>query len=726
VYFQYQYIDNSFTVLTPGAECLDGEGDAKRKLAELGHCVTRGALESPMRPIDLVVKGFPAVRNTADMAVTFGLHSEPGVVNSVSYNQEDKLLTVQVVPPQYTADSGWDNAGWIISESQLLLLSDPTVVALFHTVYLRPLAVQSAAFKAQYSFVDLTFNQPTNGGTAGSRIVCSRLIDEPDLELMGHFPPGVSDDCIWQSASVLRILYKPLPSQGKVLAPGDSLHVLGGQLQDDGNHLGEVRLADQMVTVLSDNYAAAPEASLIGVTSVGFCEPLALDASRSKGTRLSYRWRCLNDDDLNALLKTISGPTMSIPSSILSKTDFSFQIAVSATDFAGITSEQRVATVYRSSGPLPTILIDSDAEMFVESGVGVTLSGRAEFSSCSEASQMEFKWFGGQDGVDLAELGTKAIIPGVSGSGEVSDQYAIGGRTMYIYPQVLTPGQSYTFKLTGAPVGEPWNTGSASVVVHVLLPALVADIVGGSREVSNLRSVIVIDGSKSYDPSGIFQLKYDWSCVSRATNDICRHRTTRQVGGARTRHKFCVYCVCIASFYVVVAIIRPYSPLVKVLVFEDTPTLSITGGIQSGALHAGIYDLRLRVTDYKQLPSGSRKFGSRYASTSVSMTLFDLAIPDVGVNVNRAITTISEAGQINAGTKIVLTGVVAGYNAAATRQEETENVRIEARWEVSVSGVDSLDLANKDIAPLGNAKPARLCARLSLACLVSRVGLLVV
>jgi hypothetical protein len=295
----------------------------------------------------------------------------------------------------------------------------------------------------------------------------------------------VSDDCIWQSASVLRILYKPLPSQGKVLAPGDPLHVLGGPLKDDGNH-GEVRLADQTVTVLNDKYAAAPEASLIGASSVGFCEPLALDASGSKGARLSYQWHCVNDDDLNELLKTISGPKISIPSSLLSKTDFSFQIAVSVTDFAGARSPQRVATVYRSSSPLPTIAIDSDAEMFVESGVGVYLSGKAEFSSCSEHLEMEFKWFGGQDGRDLAELGTKAIA-GVSG--KVSEQYEVGGRTMYIFPTVLTPGQSYTFELIGAPVGEPWNAGSDSVVVHVLLPALVADIVGGFREVSNLKVV---------------------------------------------------------------------------------------------------------------------------------------------------------------------------------------------------------------------------------------------
>ncbi len=162
--------------------------------------------------------------------------------------------------------------------------------------------------------------------------------------------------------------------------------------------------------------------------------------------------------------------------------------------------------------------------------------------------------------------------------------------------------------------------------------------------------------------------------------------------------------------------------------FENIPILHITGGTEDGALQAGIYDFALQVTDYKQLESGSLEFGSRYASTSVSLTLVDLPIPDVGVSLNRAITAISEVGQINAGSKIVLTGVVARDHAGANRQEETENLRIEARWEVSVSGMDYLDLANQDIAPLGNAKPtmSRVCACLCSGCLVSMVCLLVV
>jgi hypothetical protein len=155
-------------------------------------------------------------------------------------------------------------------------------------------------------------------------------------------------------------------------------------------------------------------------------------------------------------------------------------------------------------------------------------------------------------------------------------------------------------------------------------------------------------------------------------------------------------------------------------VFENAPIISITGGSEGGALHADIYDFTLQVTDYKQLESGSLQVGSRHASTSVSLTLVDLPIPDVSVSVNRAITAISEVGQINADTKIVLTGVVAGYNAAANGQEETEMARIEGRWEVSVSGGNALDLTNQNIAPLGNAKPARVCGMYVLAP-VSRV-----
>lgn len=67
--------------------------------------------ESPMRPFQLVARGFPSVRSTADIAVVFG--TEPGVVKSVAFDAGSKLLTMEVVPPQYTADSGWEDDGWL-------------------------------------------------------------------------------------------------------------------------------------------------------------------------------------------------------------------------------------------------------------------------------------------------------------------------------------------------------------------------------------------------------------------------------------------------------------------------------------------------------------------------------------------------------------------------------------------------------------------------------------
>jgi hypothetical protein len=203
---------------------------------------------------------------------------------------------------------------------------------------------------------------------------------------------------------------------------------------------------------------------------------------------------------------------------------------------------------------------------------------------------------------------------------------------------------------------------------------------------------------------------------------VATRQHTRSATTHRTRHNAFVYRV---FFIVMNCMFTPsltHSLATKALVFENTPTLHITGGTEGGALHAGIYDFTLQVTDYKQLESGSLKFGSHYASTSVSLTLVDLPIPDVVVSVNRAITAISEAGQICQSTKIVLTGVVAGYDAAATRHEDTKIVRIEGKWEVSESGVDSLDLTDQAIAPLGNAKPARAYGMYVLAPLVGFVG----
>jgi hypothetical protein len=142
--------------------------------------------------------------------------------------------------------------------------------------------------------------------------------------------------------------------------------------------------------------------------------------------------------------------------------------------------------------------------------------------------------------------------------------------------------------------------------------------------------------------------------AAAATQDICRHKTTREV-----------------------------------LKFEDAPTVTLV----AGALADGVvYDFVLQVTDYK----GTQQ-GSRFATASVSLTVVASQIPDAGIRVNDAVTKISKTGQINADTKIVLTGV------ASNVPEASDSVRVEGEWEVS--GVDGLDLSNVDVAPLGFQSP---------------------
>ena len=189
---------------------------------------------------------------------------------------------------------------------------------------------------------------------------------------------------------------------------------------------------------------------------------------------------------------------------------------------------------------------DPDVEIF--------LGGKAEFSSCAEPSEIDFKWFLGQNG-NLVGLGGDDTTAGLDGD-------AFG-------PQASTE-------------------------------------------------------------------------TPRTDNDVCRDQTTNQV-----------------------------------LTFEDAPEVRLTPVDGVPPLAEGKYKFELQVTDFQLLDDGNENIGSRFSSASVSLSMIELQIPDLGISVYEAVTTISKAGQINAETKVALTGV------ASSVPETSDTVRIDGMWEVS-------------------------------------------
>jgi len=189
---------------------------------------------------------------------------------------------------------------------------------------------------------------------------------------------------------------------------------------------------------------------------------------------------------------------------------------------------------------------DPDVEIF--------LGGKAEFSSCAESSEIDFKWFQGQNG-NLVGLGGDDTTAGLDGD-------AFG-------PQASTE-------------------------------------------------------------------------APRTDNDVCRDQTTNQV-----------------------------------LTFEDAPEVRLTPVDGVPPLAEGKYKFELQVTDFQLLDDGNENIGSRFSSASVSLSMIELQIPDLGISVYEAVTTISKAGQINAETKVALTGV------ASSVPETSDTVRIDGMWEVS-------------------------------------------
>jgi hypothetical protein len=133
----------------------------------------------------------------------------------------------------------------------------------------------------------------------------------------------------------LGIFFPPFPGQDNVATPGVTvLELNGGVLVDDGGHAGTA-MAAQAVSIRGDTEHLPPTATVIGATVLGSCEPMALNGDGSKGVLLAYRWSCLNDDELDQVLRAQSGNRVDVESVLLPRANFTYRVALYVDDFIG-------------------------------------------------------------------------------------------------------------------------------------------------------------------------------------------------------------------------------------------------------------------------------------------------------------------------------------------------------------------------------------------------------
>eukprot|EP00937_MAST-01D_sp_MAST-1D-sp2_P002556 g2556.t1 len=567
VFFPFLFTDSSMEVLAPAA------GTTPSTSVAGGHALEVILKNFPANsPDDVVVLFESVIGKITNVVTTTESAGEPG---------EHTKSTLQIETP---AASGTVSGSMVDGQREITvsiaLVSDPSTSITFPFLYRVPVAASRAQFAAAFTQLRVQFNQPTNGGKNGERVPCSTVFTSATVALFGQEPAVERTGCAWEDATMLIAFLSGTSN----LKPQSTLSLVGGLMPASVSD-GALASSPSSVEVLDDPEAPLPIASPSGPETLGVCDPLELDGTGSTGNRVLYQWSCNNDQALDDFLQANSAPTLLVPGDAL-KQDFKYEVVLRVVDFMGRQSEPASIVIVRSALALPKLSIEGRAEIEAVVEKELLINANADFSGCSEAEQLLFSW--------------EAI------SDQKPSSMDARGRQLRLPPSSLTPGQRYSFKVHGAPVSNPVNSGSATVTVIALVPPLVARLGGGDRFVSSL-STLELDARQSVDPSGLVAsaaLIFTWSCT--VGNKPCRGKDSQLLAmGA--------------------------SPLVT---------------FASNTLAGGVYAFTLEVSSTAY---------PRTSFTSQTITMVEQRIPDVTIAVRKP-ASVAATGVLNPTDKLVLIG----------------------------------------------------------------------
>jgi hypothetical protein len=262
VYFTFQYNDNRFKVKSP--ESLCAAELEKDEYSALAHCL----VYSPSSPLVVEVVGFPVrIEQANDLFVLIGnIPVDSRNVQVLPQTTETSSLRLNIQLPKLQAEFyDWTSDGEYVSTLSVSLKATPTVGVNIAVVFLDTVRAVSAQFASHYGFVDIVWNQPTNGlsqsssavqGTTTTTVSCHPYVETTDLLLLGH--STTSDDslqlCSWESPHRLRIRFTPFEGMKAWLKPGQTVLTLkAGSLMDDGGHLHTANEKQNLTVALGDD-----------------------------------------------------------------------------------------------------------------------------------------------------------------------------------------------------------------------------------------------------------------------------------------------------------------------------------------------------------------------------------------------------------------------------------------------------------------------------------------
>jgi hypothetical protein len=368
-------------------------------------------------------------------------------------------------------------------------------------------SIESASFDPIGTSIIVSFDQSTDrGNMEPGNSDCGSILEEKILPLLATFAKEAT--CVWKVDDLLNIFLGP----GATILPSDPITIRHGTLRSKNSVSGP---CTSVFPLSAPDFAIAPTVTVSGSNEIDPCSDLKLRAIAASPRPLMFAWSCRNDDALNEVLRSVTTSVVYLNGGTqeMQAMDKTYEIAVVAINFLGVSSAPVVFPVLKKSSPAPLLsFVPPTLSMFQDESSLVKVV--AIFSKCPiEKGKLIFSW---------------SLMSGPLGSTVDPGIFSVSGSQLFVPSGVLQAGHTYTLRVNAYMDNDPTKATKGDYKILVKYKPLVAMIKGGSSISASTTRSLVLDSSGSADPDFAGEndagLQFAWSCSIQngKSADICR------------------------------------------------------------------------------------------------------------------------------------------------------------------------------------------------------------
>jgi hypothetical protein len=368
-------------------------------------------------------------------------------------------------------------------------------------------SIESASFDPIGTSIIVSFDQSTDrGNMEPGNSDCGSILEEKILPLLATFAKDAT--CVWKVDDLLNIFLGP----GATILPSDPITIRDGTLRSKNSVSGP---CTSRFPLSAPDFAIAPTVTVSGSNEIDPCSDLKLRAIAASPRPLMFAWSCRNDDTLNKVLRSVTTSIVYLNAGTqeMQAMDKTYEIAVVAINFLGVSSAPVVFPVLKKSSPAPLLsFVPPTLSMFRDESSLVKVV--ATFSKCPiEKGKLMFSW---------------SLMSGPLGSTVDPEIFSVSGSQLFVPSGVLEAGHTYILRVNAYMDNDPMKTTKGDYKILVKYKPLLAMIKGGSSISASTTRSLVLDSSGSADPDFSGEkdagLQFAWSCSIQngKSADICR------------------------------------------------------------------------------------------------------------------------------------------------------------------------------------------------------------